>query len=80
MDPKDPIGGPMHRLCHGNDAGDGRSGCNFGWWDRDDWKFFLVEGKRLTQPKYAALEAEIRKIAVVGQPYKPPHQKPSPRR
>lgn len=51
--------GPLHRYCHGNDAGDGRAGCKFSWPEKDDWKHFLLNGKKLGSPEEyeAALEA-----------------------
>ena len=61
----------MDRYCHGNDAGDGAAGCDFKWPDEHDWKYFLVEGKRLTQSEYAALQERNRKISVEGTPYTP---------
>ena len=32
----------LQRMCHGNDAGDGRHGCKFRWLERDDHKYFYV--------------------------------------
>jgi len=56
----------MHRYCHGNDAGDGVAGCIFDWPDKDDWKYFLVAGVKLTAKDYAASEAKIRSMIVEG--------------
>lgn len=65
LDPKDPKG-PMHRYCHGNAAGDGIAGCKFNWPNIDDWKHFLVDGVRLDIEEYAAVEAKIRSMSVIG--------------
>jgi hypothetical protein len=32
------------RMCHGDDAGDGDGNCRFRWRERDDYKYFYVEG------------------------------------
>lgn len=71
MDSTDPSG-PMHRYCHGNDAGDGKPGCKFNWPDQQDWKYFSVAGQMLTQDAYDTLMAEVRKIGVAGHPYQQP--------
>lgn len=67
--------GPMHRYCHGNDAGDSIVGCTFNWPDKDDWRYFLVDGKKVSAEEWAAVEAKIRGISVEGRPY-PDHEKP----
>lgn len=62
LDPKDPKA-PMHRYCHGFVKG---VGCRFNWPDKDDWKYFLVDDAKLTAEEYAAVEAKIRSIPVIG--------------
>lgn len=71
LDPEHLVMSPMHRYCHGNDAGDGVAGCDFNWPDEDDWKHFLVEGKKLPQAEFAALQERIRQTSVEGTPYTP---------
>lgn len=69
LDPEEPAASSMHRYCHGNDAGDGVAGCKFNWPDEDDWKYFLVDGKKLNQKEFAAVEERIRSLSVEGNPY-----------
>jgi len=71
LDPEKPAISSMHRYCHGNDAGDGIAGCGFNWHDKDDWKYFLVDGKKLTQAEFEVIEQRIRGISVEGKPYEP---------
>lgn len=66
-----PATSPMQRYCHGDDARDGTSGCTFNWPDADDWKYFLVEGKRLPQAEYEKLQESNRQISIEGTPYTP---------
>jgi hypothetical protein len=58
----------MHRNCHGDDADDGVDGCKFNWPDEDDWKYFLVEGRKLTRQEHEAIRAKIRGMSVEGYP------------
>lgn len=66
LDTKDPINGPTHRYCHGNDAGDGRTGCTFNWPDIDDWKFFLVDGMQFSKEEHRAFRERLRRKSVRG--------------
>lgn len=68
-DAADPLNKPMHRYCHGNDAGDGQAGCKFDWPDTDDWKYFLVNGARLSQADYKAFRDRLRGMSIEGRPY-----------
>jgi hypothetical protein len=66
LDPNTPVTSRMHRYCHGDDAGDGVAGCTFNWPDEDDWKYFLVDGIRLSETAYASVQEEDRKIQIEG--------------
>lgn len=71
LDPAKPATSPMHRYCHGADGGDGQAGCTFDWPDEDDWKYFLVEGKRLSKEDFAAHMNMIRSTPIEAFPYNP---------
>lgn len=72
MDTSDLAHGPMHRYCHGNDAGDGVHGCTFNWPDIEDWKYFLVNGIKLSQEGHDAFREKLRNISVEGKPWPGP--------
>lgn len=69
LDPEHPATSRMRRYCHGNDAGDGMHGCKFNWSDEDDWKYFLVDGRKLSKPEYLEVQEQIRRLMVEGKPY-----------
>lgn len=69
LDPGNPGASPMHRYCHGDDAGDGAVGCIFDWPDEDDWKYFLVNGVKLSKSEYALIQEQIRGLSIEGGPY-----------
>lgn len=60
--PEDPKA-PIQRYCHGRI---GPKDCGFDWWERDDWMYFLVDGKRVTETQYAATMEKIRSIPIFG--------------
>jgi hypothetical protein len=70
----DPTG-PCHRYCHGDDARDGRAGCKFNWPEKDDWKYFTCQGKKVaSSQEYEAILEKIRPGPVAGSgPVFPPH-------
>lgn len=59
MDPKVP----MHRYCHGRM---GPQNCKFNWLESDDWMYFLVDGKKVTETEYAEAVVRMRSIPVYG--------------
>lgn len=75
LDADDPKGA-MHRYCHGNDAGDGALGCKFNWPQKDDWRYFTVEGQKLDREAFEAKMKEIQRISVVAHPYPKPPEEP----
>ena len=64
--------GPMHRYCHGNDAGNGKAGCQFNWPEADDWKYFLVNCIKLSKEGHNAFREKLRRISVEGKPWPGP--------
>ncbi len=54
---------PMQRSCHGRI---GAQNCRFTWPEKDDWKYFLVDGVKLDVMEYAAFEAHMRSMTFVG--------------
>lgn len=59
-------GGSLHRYCHGNSAGDGRAGCRFNWPEKNDWKYFLANGRKLGEAEYQAILDQMRRTPVCG--------------
>lgn len=71
VDLADPSG-PLERFCHGDDAKDGRAGCRFSWHERDDWKYFSCNGKKVaTAREYEAIMEKIRSTPSYGTHYLP---------
>jgi len=60
--PEDPKA-PMQRYCHGIV---GQKSCGFDWLEHDDWMYFLVDGKRVTETQYAATMEKIRSTPAFG--------------
>jgi len=69
LDPESPAVSRMHRYCHGDDAEDGIAGCTFNWPEEDDWRYFLVDGQKLTQEEFRRVEEEIRHLSIEGIPH-----------
>ena len=69
LDPSNPSGA-MHRYCHGDDAQDGIAGCTFNWPEEEDWRYFLVDGCKLTQEEFARVQEAIRRLSIPGRPHR----------
>jgi hypothetical protein len=55
------------RCCHGDDAQDGRHGCRFTFPEKDDWKYFLCNGKKIeTSAEYDIIMEKIRSTPAYG--------------
>jgi hypothetical protein len=40
--------------------------CGFHWWETEDWKYFLVDGSKVSQEEYAKALAKIRETPAYG--------------
>lgn len=66
VDQQNPSG-PLERFCHGDDAHDGKAGCRFNWPEKDDWKHFICNGKKLGSPEeYETILKKISPGAICG--------------
>lgn len=73
LDLKNPATSRMHRYCHGDDAKDGIAGCTFNWPNEDDWRYFLVDGRKLTQEEYRRVQEAVRQLSIEGLPHPGTH-------
>lgn len=71
IDGPDPEG-PMTRLCHGIV---GNRNCGFWWPQKDDWRYFAVDGRRLGRKEYDQAMERLRAEPLRGEgeffPFRP---------
>lgn len=62
----------MQRFCHGTNPKDNTRRCSFTWMENKDWKYFTVDGVKLSRKEYLAFEAKLRSISIEGVPFPDP--------
>lgn len=54
---------PPTRYCHGRK---GHRVCGFTWAEKNDWKYFMSDGERLTKEAYEAIMKKMRETPISG--------------